>query len=77
MHTLEKYKREAESMSGELSRKAARLQKRIAKLREGSGALTIKILHETQELASLARDIEIAIFVSIEARRKLAERGRA
>lgn len=71
---IAKYKREAESMSGELSRKAAKLEKRIAKLRAGSGALTIKLLHESQEIASLARDIEIAIFVSIEARRKLAEK---
>lgn len=71
MSLAKKYKTEAASMSGELSRKAARLQKRIAKLETGSGALTIKLLQESQELASIARDIEISIYVSIEARREL------
>ena len=74
MSLARKYKTEAESMSGELSRKAARLQTKIGKLAERSGALTIKLLNEAQELASLARDIEISIFVSIEARRELAEK---
>jgi len=68
-----KYKREARSMIRDLKRKAEALDRKIAKLEAGEGALTIRCLNEAQEINGIAGDIEKAIGIAINVRRATAE----
>lgn len=60
----EKYEREIMSMLGELSKKAARLQKQ-------KNPFIVNGLNAAQELTSLASDIERSIYVAIAAEKEL------